>query len=74
MENNLTEFELNLLSDLAVDLATELDLHYEDDAAGVLVSSVRAIEGAVRILKDHQKQVPDACTHTLTRFGGAGIA
>lgn len=70
----MTEFEITLMTDLAVDLATELDLHYEDDAAGSLVPSLRAIEGVVWILKAHNKQVPDACTHTLTRFGDAGIA
>jgi hypothetical protein len=57
-----------IVSDLLQELATELDLHYEDDDFSALKPTIDKMRPAEEFLKLQGAEVPSAVTHVFQRF------
>lgn len=60
-----------ILSELATELATELDLHYEQDEFHRLSESISTLRKTAEMLSMSGHGVPDVVTHVLRRYAQA---
>jgi len=60
--------ERELWSHVLAELASELDLHYEDDDFFALRQVIGQMKPLVEILRSHEIPVPSVVTHVLNRF------
>lgn len=59
------------LIDLLTELATELDLHYEDSDFFALTPSIERMKLAVGVLNELGGEVPEAVSHVFARYNRA---
>lgn len=63
-----------LVAALMKELATELDLHYEDEDSKGIAPTLDRLRHGVAFLTQAGIKVPDAVQHTLLRFSDNGTA
>lgn len=57
-----------IVSDLLRELATELDIHYENEDFFALGPTIEPMRRAAAALEASGHSVPDACVHVVARF------
>jgi len=56
------------ICDLLKELASELDLHYEDEDFFALAPTIERMKTAAKIVEDSGYPLPDVYVHVLKRF------
>lgn len=64
----ITNDGLNFVSDIVVDLSTELDLRYETGDLVAIRPSINILTNAASILEINNHPVPEAYLHILRRY------
>ncbi|WP_222875455.1 hypothetical protein [Terrihabitans soli] len=59
---------ISMVQDLLKEIATEIDLHYEDDDFWALGHTISRMEPAVRFLMEQEAEVPEVVTHVVRRY------
>lgn len=67
----LTDEDKKLIDDLLLDLATELDLHYDEEDFHALVPSFALIKNTVALLKRAEFEAHPDIHNVLARFNKA---
>ncbi|RUZ81279.1 hypothetical protein EN943_01390 [Mesorhizobium sp. M7A.F.Ca.US.006.01.1.1] len=65
---NVDPTTANALNELLRELASELDLHYEDDAFQAIEPTVDAMKRAAKLVTDAGYTAPDSYHHIVRRF------
>ncbi|MER9937112.1 hypothetical protein [Mesorhizobium sp. M0088] len=58
----------NALNELLRELASELDLHYEDDAFQAIEPTIDAMKRAAKLVTDAGYTAPESYQHIVRRF------
>ena len=69
----LNESDIQTIASVMNELATEIDLHYEDNELASAVGAFEALRAGSEILSRGRIKLPDACHHILQRFQKAGV-
>lgn len=59
---------LKSIAALMTDLATEMDLHYEDDDLHAISGTIEILQSAAAILQESGVAVPDCHNHLVNRY------
>lgn len=59
---------LDLLNSLSRELASELDLHYEDEDFFALGTSIKELMKADRILRENEQPIAPVVSHVIRRY------
>jgi hypothetical protein len=68
METYVKAEYLDIISNLVLDLSTEIDLHYETEDLRALTASFEALAAGAALLEQHNRPLPDAYAHIRTRY------
>ena len=68
MTDRLSPSTAELLTDLLKELASELDLHYEDEDFFALAPTIETMKATAFLLQENGVQPPTVYEHVLRRF------
>lgn len=65
---NIDPTIVSALNELLRELASELDLHYDDDAFHAIEPTIDAMKRAAKLVTDAGYKAPDSYQHIVRRF------